>query len=216
MPVVSNKYGLAYYSVPKIACTSMKHLFYFLDHGVWLNDVVGSGQKQNIHAVVKGEMPFRRADWEATAHLESFVIVRDPIQRFLSAYANRVLHHGELDRWRIKNGSLSLRRAPRPSLEDFVDYLEDYQADSEAILHHTRPLRHFLGGDLSRFNHVFRIEELDQVVTFLSRHTGLTLTLPHSQTGGPKLTRDRLSEKHLMKLRDYYAADYALLNGYYG
>ena len=215
MPVICHKYGLAFYSVPKIACTSVKRLLYYMEHGQTPHDARAGKDAGKTPITLRGETGFDADEADRLSALESFTIVRDPIKRFLSAYANRVRFHGELDQWRVNNGSLTLRRPSRPSLAEFVDYLEDYRADSQTIRHHTQPMTYFLGSDLGRYDHVFKMEDLESVTAFLSDRSGQPLTLPHKQKGGPRLTPEDLSDKHLTKIRDYYAADYTLLQGYY-
>ncbi len=216
MPIVSQKHRLVYYPVPKVACTSVKHLMYFLNHGKWFDHPVNAkGRKLNIHDVMNPAEPFDESAFKRFSPHTSFVVVRDPLKRFLSAYSNRVIFHGDLAPWRIKKGTLTLTQKPNPSLEEFIDHLEDYQADARAIERHTAPISKFLGDDLSRFDKVFPIEALDDAAAFLSDHTGLKLEMPHKQTGGPKMSLDDLSEKHKKKLRDVYASDYELLKDFY-
>ncbi|TNE63082.1 MAG: hypothetical protein EP335_10550 [Alphaproteobacteria bacterium] len=216
MPVVSEKYGLAYYPVPKIASSSLKHAFYFLEHGDWYRKQgQPDGTLGNIHELSFGDPHFSAETLARHAHLESIVVIRDPIKRLLSAYANRVLYHGDLNAWRARKDGISFRHGPRPDLATFIAHLEDYQRESAAIRHHTVPVRAFLGPDLSRYSHVFRIEEMDSLMALLRNRTGQTLALPHEQAGGPKISPDVLSAAQHEKLRTFYARDYELMQDLY-
>jgi len=49
----------------------------------------------------------------------------------------------------------------------------------------------------------------------LQQRTGVSMSLPHSQRGGPKLQAKDLAPKVFDKLVNILAADYAMLDGLY-
>ena len=65
-----------------------------------------------------------------------------------------------------------------------------------------------LGPDPDWFSELYTLAELDRFLADMRARTGQPLTLPHVQTGGPKLDAGALTAAQLRKLRDVYAADY--------
>jgi len=216
MPIVLRKYNVAYFPVPKVACTSIKHLFFFLEHGRNFENFIDSaGIKRHIHNSWHPTLSSSRDDWSCAANMHRIVIVRDPVDRFISAYRNRVLFHKELSETTVdieKSQILGVR--PDPDLNEFIDSLELYRALSPVIRHHTHPQTCFIGHTMDYFSKVYRFEELDRLASDLCERTGLPVVLPHKQKGiGGELPS--ISSKRIEKILEFYSGDYALLKGLY-
>src|SRR5204863_9345498 len=93
-----------------------------------------------------------------------FTVVRDPIERLLSAYSNRVLQHDELSEARLRYGQADANLTPRPGIGVFIDNLEQYRAADESIRHHTEPLTYFLGDDPTYYNRIYGMSEIGELV----------------------------------------------------
>jgi hypothetical protein len=138
--------------------------------------------------------------------------VRDPLERFLSAFANRVIYHDELgpkNLCHLKGELVGLR--PNPSLSEFIADLDRYRAASWQIRHHTDPQINFIGRDSLYYDRIFDFTELAKIPDALKAAADAQITLPHEQSGGPKLSMAELSKKQLERLSDFYAEDYLLL-----
>lgn len=213
---VSERYGLAYFSVPKAASTSMKMVLYALEH-----ETPWTGDPDRVHPQFPTH-PVKPADFEAVRDKWRFTILRDPVARLLSAYGNRVEHHRDIER---AIGS-SLRRRLRfrlrhpfanrhPSPDAFYENLERYQTISYSIWHHTVSVRQFIGTDLSVFDRIYRIADIPALEMELAQRTGQRITLPREQTAGRKLTLDMLSRKARARVLAYTRPDYELLGDYF-
>jgi hypothetical protein len=204
-------WDVGYHPIPKAACTSVKMWLFQLATGQAFSPARAAGA-QHVHVYFDK----RLADVGSAGF--RFVIVRDPIKRFLSAYANRVVHHRELSRRylesRAADAGLSLERFPfDPSLDDFIERFAFYRR-IPTIQHHFRPVSEFMA-PLSSFHRVYPIEQVNQLVVDLRQHTGLKLAeLPREQvakSGSPI----GLSTRSFDRLVALLEPDYRLLADYY-
>jgi Sulfotransferase family len=216
MPIILRRYNIAYFPVPKVACTSLKHLFFLLEHGRnFENYIDRTGIKHHIHNSVYPTLSTSEDDWSGAESMHRIVIVRDPVDRFVSAYSNRVLFYKELSENSLDSDqSQMLGVKPDPDLNEFIDHLEHYRALSTVIKHHTDPQTYFIGHTLDYFNKVYRFEELDSLASDLRERTGQPIVLPHKQKGIAGQLPS-LSAKRIEKILEFYSGDYALLEGVY-
>lgn len=205
------QWSLGYVPIPKVACTSIKEALFRLGTGGKFSPEVAAGDA-HVHSY------FDRRSCDISAAKRRLVVVRDPIQRFLSGYSNRVVHHKELSQEYVQRQpawkDLDLQDFVfDPDINEFVDRLDIYRQIS-TIDHHFRPMSEFLP-PLSSFDKVYRFEALDEFCHDVAFWTDSPFELGHMQRGGPKLTAAVLSPSSLRKLLDFYAADYDMLAGLY-
>lgn len=134
--------------------------------------------------------------------------VRDPIQRLVSAYRNRVHKHRELSSDKAGKALASLGLDADPSLTQFVDQLEMYQQVVGSIFHHTRPMVDFVGNDASCFTLVCDIKDCDRLADFTNGLMGTSVKLGRHQTEGSGDSVSDLGSAQREKLLDYYREDY--------
>lgn len=204
-------WSIGYQPIPKVACTSIKEALFRLVMKEPFSQALGGGAA-HIHSYFdQREQDVTQADWR-------FVVVRDPIQRFLSGYSNRVLHHRELSRdylARLSSGlGLEMDDFPfDPGLDEFIENF-DFYCKIPTIHHHFRPISDFVA-PLSAFDRVYAFEELSTLAKDLSHRTGQEFVIPHSQRGGPKLRMEQIGNAALKRLVDIYSGDYEMLKDYY-
>lgn len=201
---------VGYRFIPKTACTSIKHALYELEenekfskekHGMHVHRYIN---KNRVGSIDNCE--------------ERFIVIRDPIKRFLSAYGNRVTHHEELSEKYIKEKAEEyLNEIPffDPNLQQFVDNLNTYLKVG-VIRHHVKPISSFLQGDkLQCFTRIYRMENLNNLERDLSILYGKNVFFDRLQEKGKKHEVSDLTWGQLSKLLRYYKRDYVLLEGYY-
>ena len=205
---------LTYISVPKVACTSLKHMFFEIENGHPYEPVQINGNIFHIHRFYGGyafdDLPRARI-----ADHSRLTLVRDPLRRLLSCYSNRVVHHKELS---PEKAGPALRKAglkPNPSLALFVDRLEEYAETVGPIGHHARPMVNTIGRDPGYFEAIYSLERIGEFVQRVERQVGRSLTLTHRQTSGPKIDPNELSPGQVAAIRKYYAEDYDIWGGYF-
>ncbi|MEZ5586121.1 MAG: sulfotransferase family 2 domain-containing protein [Sedimenticolaceae bacterium] len=226
MPILMPFLKLAYYPIPKVACTSMKHAIFKINNEIDYKEVnfankrkaTGpAGRKRNkcqIHSIYKTEI-FSLESYEALGDYRKITLVRDPISRILSAYSNRVLSKSVLNKQRTQRQLEKAGLPLQPSLDEFVLNIAGYRKASSAIQSHTRPIRRFLGDDLGRFDRIFRLSDMPELEAFLSQEIGHEISVPQEQASDIKFTLDDLSDESFELLRDFCRLDYELLADYY-
>ena len=211
-------HNIAYFPVPKIACTSVKQMFYFLENGCYFKEYHDeNGIYRHIHDKRFGgnlTTPFEeQRDLETATRV---ALVRDPLDRFASAYANRVLIHKELSpkaREGTKAAALNLK--PDPNFAEFVNNLEGYRYVSNTIRHHTDPMSYFLGPDLGYYHKLYRMDEIAKLRDDIKQLSGIDCGLPHEQRSAVRFTPPDRSAPLWKKIAQFYSGDYALLKGIY-
>lgn len=209
MAVILSNIRLAYFPVPKNACTSLKLMLFDVENGFPFPRLMANGALHHIHKLYPSEL-IKPAHWTSTKAMLRIAIVRDPIDRFLSAYSNRVLHHREIEKAPKRPKNLSAM----PSVSELIDNLDEYRC-IWTISHHTAPQVEFIGKELAQFYRVFPFEHLQDCAALICELAERNIALPHEQAMGPRISRADLSRSNLKKLQSFYAADYALLSGIY-
>lgn len=225
---VSMPTSMVYVETPKAACTSFKHLVAALN-GVDSRDLQNSVIAAKTSALVIHDRPLIKlptlsqlSDEERGYVLSApeflrFCIVRDPYNRLVSAWADRLLCH-----------SLSLI-APilkylsfpeyipdwnylRLRFSEFVDHLYRHE-HPKFTNHHWQPQCTLLLPDLVNYNLVIRLEELAQHLPKIIAHVeGKGLTWP----GLPRIHETPFSFGNALytassarKVREMYAQDFS-------
>lgn len=213
MTVILGEHKLSFIPVPKVACTSLKTMFFEIENGFAFSGFQTCGRSWWIHDFYPS-IPFSKQKLSRMAGHSVMAVVRDPVKRLLSCYANRVIHHKELSEG--KAGAV-LRAADLPcdpDLSTFVARLPEYCAAVESIAHHAMPMVHYLGHDPQFYTHLYPIEATTTLQADVERLTGAKATLNRLQTKGPKIGRDALSAQELALLKEFYAEDYAHYGAY--
>lgn len=214
MAVVLPKQKLAYFPVPKVACTSIKHFIFEIENGRPYEPFTANSKRFHIHKLYPGK-PFQKTPTRAISDFQRLVVVRDPIKRLLSCYSNRVIYHEELSKKKAGKKLIARKLTANPELDEFIDRLEDYQKAQQSILHHARPMVHFLGRNAGYFSKVYPLEEVNDFVRDVNERTGTSYELGRHQTGGPKLSVSDIPARQMEKLKQYYARDYAVFGAYF-
>jgi hypothetical protein len=210
MAMILDTFQLAYYPSPKVACTSLKTALYRLENSQDWQDFRIDGKTIYIHDHIPSDA-FEPLEVQKS-HYFKFAILRDPIDRFLSAYQNRVVDFGELSAEHIASHP-ELEGLPlSPTISEFVENLERYRSISPSIRHHTEPQHVFIGSDLSYYDRVFRFEEVQEIPEILYRITGIKFELPHQQKSLAKIKLSDLSKRDIRGIEWFYREDYALVS----
>lgn len=208
---VSDDERVGYCFFPKVACTTIKRALYELENGVkFSRELVGC----HVHKYTSKRKVAIIDQCE-----RRFVVIRDPIKRFLSAYSNRVTFHNELSenalRKFLENNKNIKIPFYNPTLDQFIEHFDVYYK-VETIFHHARPMVEFLDGEnLSFFSDVYKMEDLHAFEVELCNVFGKSVSFDRTQTGGVKFTLKELSEVQVQRLLSFYQRDYELLRGFY-
>lgn len=206
---------LIYIPIPKNACTSTKQVLHRIEFGREFDTTRPVNDPYvDIHDYYKK----RDGAFTGTEELNSatdynrFAIIRDPVERLISCYRNRVIDLGDL-----KNDPVSLQKyklSEKPDLNTFVMNLKKYRKANKSIEHHSRPQSAFLGGTLRYLDFIFPIEDLEGLQQFLQQFSP-GLTFLNRKSGGTKVETSDLSQKALKSAYSFYKKDYQLLKEFF-
>ena len=174
---------IQYCPTPKCGCTSIKVMIRkgvegVIDYEYKVHDKFPTKPFVEVEADIK------------------FCIVRDPVDRFLSAYLNRIVHYGDM---------------PLVDLDEFINnFYEKYYRFDNNIHHHFRPQVDFIGHSPSYYSRIFFFNEMPSVPEFLSEIIGKSIESEHKQRtkGGKKPIP---TESQINSIKSFYEDDYKFL-----
>ena len=208
------EFKIAYFPVPKTASTSLKFAFYKLNFG---KDYDADEGRSGIHIDYFNTKPFFSIDISRYEDYSRIAIIRDPAQRIVSAYTDRVVWLQDLSEDRLDMDlARKLGVGPDPTRAEFICNLNKYRLLSKSIRHHTEPFTTYLGHDLRYFTDVVRIGEIPEFAAQIEALTGREFKIGHHRntwsSSGPNLAMKKAARQSLLK---YCAGDYALMRDYF-
>ena len=207
MPVPIRSTPLVYFPVPKVACTSLKRAIHaHNDPDEYAKRVAleRSGHGFNIHGIYRSRrmywwrfLPYVGKKW--------FCVIRDPIERFVSAHESRVVTFGELS---------NVDGLPcNPDLETFARNLPAYCLVSTSIRHQTKPMTNFLGRWPGLYDRIFRLDQIADLKAYVME-CGAVLDIGHFKNSNRDYSEIGLSAASLSVLREFYCSDYEAFGRY--
>ncbi|MFD0981599.1 sulfotransferase family 2 domain-containing protein [Tropicimonas aquimaris] len=200
------KHDLTYVSVPKCACTSLKQFFFHIHNGFEFRRFNINGQTYTIHKLASS-IPFENLDTKSTRNHRKIAVVREPVGRLVSCYANKVVDGRILEKPKVARNLERRGLSTTPTIHDFVRDLSAYQAASPNILHHSRPLSYFLGRDPSYFDKLFSLREMSSLIEYVADVVGEVPSLPHSQKSTSSDVAKQITSEDRERIEKIYAED---------
>lgn len=205
---------LFYVPIPKVACTTLKHLCFYIQNKKQFENFVFGTKKFSIHTL---SPTVAHKCWKKSNIMQDhavinlafkFCVVRNPVKRLLSCYSNRVLYHNDLKHNIDELKSLKL--SVKPSLDEFVDQFQQYFEISPSIYHHARPMCAYLSRESSFYHKIYDISEIDgKLMVDLSNLCGVSIPrIPKLQAVGIKINVDDLTNSQISKIKKFYHDDY--------
>lgn len=224
--IIIPKLRIGYQDIPKVASTSFFRWIYTClykkkydpfhngaNQPIWVHDYFGLGKCADA-IPIKNENS-RLGDFN---DFFFFTLTRDPVKRFLSMYANRVLQHGELSaRSPVAHKLARAGLCADPNINLLITELSNYMHCQASIYHHARPMIDFIGPDLSVYGRIADIAKTDSVIDDIKAHWsrhGLVVALRSAgeigwqQSNHLKLGLEVLAPESFEKLLEYYHDDY--------
>lgn len=155
-----------------------------------------------------------KLDWFNPIEGERVCVKRDPIERFVSCYNDKI----------IRENCMSYRgwKGKPPILDDFIQnfdsYIKKYDINHigstsnkklNYLYHHFAPAYTILGDRLDYFNIIF---DMDQINTDLKKYLEdkWDIKLPDYHTRKQVNKKTEMSDESLMKLKHMYRKDYEI------
>ncbi len=203
---------LGYFDVPKCASTSLKMALHEAEFKLTFESrlcSVNRGGRQDIHDYFNNKY---RGDISTAEH--RIIVVRDPVDRFVSGYANRVMDHNALSEGKLNRADVGDEFIFNPGLGQFLENLGSY-LQVHTIEWHLRLLSEQLPDGLDSFTHIYRIGRLQELESDLSRIYHRAISLPRKQTAGQSVSIKQLSSGQLEQIIEFCREDYNLLGPWF-
>lgn len=213
MTISLSDHPLTYVSVPKCACTSLKSFFFEIENGRAFVNFRLNGKTYHVHQFARS-VPFADLDERTMLNHKRIAVVRDPVSRIVSCYANKVVRGRALDRPAQRVFLEERKLSATPSIGTFVRDLRLYKEASPYIRHHSRPLHYFLGRDPTVFDRIFPIRALAEVRTYVEDIVGPVPALPHFQKSRSATFESELTAAERSEIERLYAKDISLFGAY--
>ena len=198
-----HKKKLVFYPVAKNANSSaklffLKHLglekkFYFLEdeiprHKINQSLIDEHKERKNLVSFLPSYTPFKKIDVD-----EKCCLIRDPVNRFISCYNNRILYHQDL-------------AFNNYSIDQVIEKLENNLFENKHFL----PQSFWLGNNINYFTIVANVSNIKTFETKINNFFENKVLFPHIQTGKSDL-KISLNKEQLKKIKKIYSADYDLI-----
>lgn len=207
MTVILHDHKVAYFAVPKAACTTIKKALFQAEKGISFDATAYPGRPFSIHGVYPTRL-FKEVKKDEIVGYECFTVIRDPIERFLSAYRNRVLEKDEISKSKVSGKISELGLPLRPSLSTFISHLNEYRV-VRGIDHHVSPMTLFLGRNRDFYSRIYNISQSSEAIKRIQEITGRMISEEvHNSSNKNSAQPDELSAEQLKILKDVYAEDY--------
>lgn len=198
------EWKMAYFPMPKCASSSIKSLLVKIE-----------SDQDLVFAHPCYENPYKSTQAYTELDLQKdycFVVIRDPIERFLSYYQKNIIEEDSLVK-ESKNLGFDSGLNNKPNLNEFVEQLEHYIFAFDDVRHHTLPQYAYLADVLDNIQDYYVLHDLPKLHKKLNDWMGKPLLLSHLMESKKKIVADTqsLSRDMLNKLTLFYADDMALL-----
>lgn len=216
MAMFLEKAKLTYVSVPKCACSSLKRVCHEANTGEPFRKVGEDGVKRSIHGVY-GSPRFRRVrrglkDGRFGGDL--IAVVRNPLDRILSCYTNKVADKGCL-RTADASEFARLDVPQEPDLATFVDNLEAYREISPEVRRHSQPLTWFLGRQPGRYLSLFDMSRLQDFVELVNERAASQVVLSHYNPSPNAVRISTVAPAVAQKVDTIFAEDHEIFGAYF-
>lgn len=126
-----------------------------------------------------------------------FCILRDPIDRFLSAYTNRILYHRDFN--------------PEISIDELMERIDDLMIDPrfKTASFHFRTQAESIGSNPKLYTHIFKMSEMSKIKKLLEEYCQFPLPdLQLQQSGG--IQKPVLTKQQVEWVKKRYEIDYQI------
>lgn len=194
---------IAYYKTPKCGSRTIlawaaliKEPNLILEHPEWF--------AESRRAIEYKEIRQRVNRYKNITHNQKikFCIVRDPVERFISAFTNRILFH--------QKPQIHI------TITDFIkniDTLLELTSFKDAKIHFATQVQH-IGSNPNVYTHIFDIKKLNEVKSLLENHIDISLPDLHLQKSG-NIIRPTLTEEQKNVIKNRYKIDYEIYGGWF-
>ncbi|MEO9684963.1 MAG: sulfotransferase family 2 domain-containing protein [Tateyamaria sp.] len=208
-----SKANVTYVSVPKCACSTLKHFGHEVENGV-AYDPEASGN--DVHSLYRSINMTVLQDGNTNVE-NMFAVVRHPVDRIVSAYSDKIARRDLLTKNEKVRGKLvELGLSTQPDFDLFVERLADYRASSPMINHHTRPLSFFLGTSPEKFEKIFGMHQIAEFCAEVNARAGTSVDVKHVNKKKNVAKKFEVTDNARNVISQAYAEDLSVFGDYFG
>ena len=211
MAVISNKLKLVYFSIPKIACSSIKRMFFELEYGLSIDELKSKRPGFTVHQHWQS-VAFKVSKKSMKEGFQKIAVLREPKKRFFSGFNEKVLTKNLLKK-KFLSLCNELKLNTNPSCDEFIFNLEKYRS-IPVINHHFKAMSFYVGNDLNYFDFVFSLENIKKFEEFMSERLQQKILLPKINSHKKKFNFDKISSESKNKLEEILYQDNILYQQY--
>ena len=211
--IVNEEFKIVYMPCPKNGSSTFKRLFYFLKHGVEIDKgkklahasfpTAGKDLERNINKLY---------DYKKKGFF-IFFISRDPVERFISGFKNRIRVKKDL---RKQNNFRELCNHRQdmmwPSINTFVNNFDFYYENFRSIKQHFRPQVLFSSEQIDCYTEIFNMSRKGEIKRLFKIINSLTSVDYYSHTQKSPDFKIEKSEKLMELVKKKYSVDYEVFN----
>lgn len=199
-PVICKTTRTVYYPAPKSASSTLREVFFEIENGYRFKRFLINGREINLFWLYDHGEHFKPV--EVPQGHETFTVVRDPIDRFISFY-----------KWGVIDNNCGFKQPVE--INAFVTGFAEFMNYSPKVRFHLTPQYLFTGKDLSYYNRIFRIEDLAEVGHYLSERAQKTISFGKVNSTSQRASEIDLTPASRARLAEIYREDYDLLKAHY-
>lgn len=197
--LIDHKHKLLYCYVPKVACTNWKRVLMVLTDRINvtnLMDIPASLAHANTSLTRLSEYNKAQAQYFLT-HYTSFLVVRQPFERVLSAYRNKLEDNQPsakyfqarigryiIKRYRQNPSKIDLETGDNVTFREFVQYLIREGIRNDAANEHWKPIYELCYPCAVNYTFIGKYEHMDEDSdVILNMVNAPPILFPHSKSG---------------------------------
>ena len=196
----------AYYRAPKCGCSTITAWVTLLEEPTLYDDKIEWFTQERYRRIFKYIDKNRYFGYYDTSnHPVRFCMVRDPVDRFLSGYTNRVVYHQDIQK-EVKN-------IPVPNVDEFIERFDYFCDICPVVNNHFKSQVHFYKKDSKHFTHIFNFKQFNEVKVLLEQIGNIELPNLHLQRS-KGLQKPVLSDSQVEWIKNKYKEDYEVYGSY--
>lgn len=211
MTIISKKSKLLYFPIPKVACTSIKNIFFKLEFGLSINEFRSKRPGFRLHNHWPS-VAFEVSRNNVKKGFQKIAVMREPKKRFFSGFNEKVLTKNLLKR-NFLSLCNELKLNTNPSIDEFILNFERYCKIPD-INHHFLPMSFFLGKDLNYFDFIFSLENIKEFEEFMSERLKQKIIVPKFNSHKNKINFNEISSEAENRLEEILRQDNILFQQY--
>jgi hypothetical protein len=202
MPICFRDQNVCFFPIPKTASTSIKSMLFPDEKDPEIL------HKKNMAVDF---LTLTKADHDKFETWQKIALIRDPIERAISCYRQKILTSGHLGRlFREKGNPHNL--SEKPDFNEYIKRLNLYNSTSSMLRHHVRSTIFFLGKDSNYFTKIYKMSEIKLLENHLQQVLNISCSINNKNNTSTNSDKIYIKREIFDKLKSIFKEDYELYN----